>query len=283
MTHPSNSSPWEPVEAAFTATDAFVEGLHLRTYEPRNRVTPRLPLIMVHGGFQAAWVFSYWGPIFATLGWRALALSLRGHGSSWQPGNRDFAKTRVEDYADDVETLYRALGEDPLLLGHSLGGLVVQRVARRGIGKALVLVASVVSPQLLGRAPRPFFPEEAPLVFNAYTTEPVSQRHFYNDGLRVGALVDESMGPESPAALNDSGGGRLISPPDEISVPVLCVHGSRDVTAVPDARAVAALFGGTALEIPDCGHCVMLDGASHQAALLVDNWLKRHLWCSDNS
>ena len=238
---------------------------------------------MVHGGFQAAWVFSYWGPIFATLGWRALALSLRGHGRSWQPGDDVFAKTRVEDYADDVETLSRTLGEDPLLLGHSLGGLVVQRVARRGIGKAIVLVASVVSPQLLGRPPRPFFPEEAPLAFNAYTSEPVSQRHFYNDGLRVGALVDESMGRESPAALNDSGGGRLTSAPEDISVPVLSVHGSRDVTAVPDARAVAALFGGTALEIPDCGHCVMLDGASHQAALLVDDWLKRHLRSSDSS
>jgi pimeloyl-ACP methyl ester carboxylesterase len=47
----------------------------------------------------------------------------------------------VRDYADDVAALCKSLSAPPILIGHSMGGLVAQLAARRVTPKALVLLA----------------------------------------------------------------------------------------------------------------------------------------------
>jgi pimeloyl-ACP methyl ester carboxylesterase len=111
----------------------------------RKPRTARYPqrLLFVHGISVGAWI---WDenilPYFAEAGFEAYAVSLRGHGAS--QGHERIASWRLADYTRDVEQVARRIGEPLVLVGHSLGGAVVQNWVRTG-GKpaGMALLASV--------------------------------------------------------------------------------------------------------------------------------------------
>jgi pimeloyl-ACP methyl ester carboxylesterase len=99
----------------------------------------RPPVLFVHGAYSAAWIWEYFLNLFAERGYPAYALSLRGHGGS----EGDLASASFGDYVDDVELAAKAIDADPVLVGHSMGGLVVQHyLAHGGKAKAMVALAS---------------------------------------------------------------------------------------------------------------------------------------------
>ncbi len=68
---------------------------------------------------------------------RVLLLDLRGHGAS-AAGRDDFS---IEAFADDVTAVIAALGlERPIVVGHSMGGLVALELAARGVAHGAVLL-----------------------------------------------------------------------------------------------------------------------------------------------
>ena len=86
------------------------------------------PLLLVHGFTGAKEDFTEWLDQLAELGWHAVAMDQRGHGSSSQP-EEEHAYT-FEAYAIDLLALLDALGwETAVVLGHSMGGMVVQTAA----------------------------------------------------------------------------------------------------------------------------------------------------------
>jgi pimeloyl-ACP methyl ester carboxylesterase len=134
---------------------------------------------MVHGAFCGGWVFDAFRAPFEAAGLRVEAPDLRGHGPADRPG--DVAGLSMADYAADIAGLCRSLSEEdgspPVLLGHSMGGLVAQMAARRTPVSALVLLAPSAPWGVLGSsveeavtaaalplvAPTPFSPVEPDL------------------------------------------------------------------------------------------------------------------------
>ncbi len=51
-----------------------------------------------------------------------------------------FAKVGLKQIVDHYDAVIRALPEPPILMGHSIGGLVVQLLADRGLGAAVVAI-----------------------------------------------------------------------------------------------------------------------------------------------
>jgi hypothetical protein len=99
------------------------------------------PLLFVHGGWHAAWCWDeHFLDFFADAGYRAIALSLRGHGSS--PNARPLSQCSVADYVEDVCSVADGLPTSPVLIGHSMGGFLVQMyltgrsTAKGGCGSA---------------------------------------------------------------------------------------------------------------------------------------------------
>ena len=98
------------------------------------------PLLFVHGSSHAAWCWDeHFLPWFATEGFNAYAVSLRGHGKS--EGSDRLRWTSVSDYVDDVRSVALRLPGAPVLIGHSLGGLVVQKYLERYTASGAVLLA----------------------------------------------------------------------------------------------------------------------------------------------
>src|SRR5919199_2799216 len=113
----------------------------------------RPSILFVHGMFAGAWQFEGFQRHFAALGYSSHAINLRGHhGSRAVP---DLGKVSVLDYVNDALPIARALGR-PVVIGHSMGGLIAQKLAEAGAVTAAVLLCaaaprgiSILTPRLV--------------------------------------------------------------------------------------------------------------------------------------
>lgn len=102
----------------------------------------RPPLLFVHGAWHGAWCWDeHFLPYFAQHGWAAYALSLRGHGNS--EGRERLRWTRIREYVADVAQVAETLPRRPVVIGHSMGGCVVQRYLEMHEAPAAAILASV--------------------------------------------------------------------------------------------------------------------------------------------
>lgn len=125
-----------------TTTTTTIGGLELFSALPARPDASRPPLLFVHGAFAGGWMWAdTFMPRLAAAGWRCHALSLRGHGGS--AGRRNIDWHSIADYVDDVTAVIDHLGEEPVLIGHSMGGFVVQKYLERHTLPAAILVCSV--------------------------------------------------------------------------------------------------------------------------------------------
>ena len=96
------------------------------------------PLVFVHGYTGDITDWRHQLPAFSP-SFRVLIVDNRGHGQSEAPTDRSIYT--IDHFADDVEALLDKLGiERYHLLGHSMGGAVVQEIALRTEGRLLSLI-----------------------------------------------------------------------------------------------------------------------------------------------
>lgn len=114
------------------------------------------PLLFLHGAYTAAWCWQErYLPFFAAAGFHAHALSFSGHGGSRR---RDLLDSySIDDYAEDVAAAVAGLPTPPVLIGHSMGGFVVQKYLERHAAPAAVLMCSVPPQGLASSAVSMFF------------------------------------------------------------------------------------------------------------------------------
>ncbi len=99
------------------------------------------PLLFVHGGSHAAWCWDeHFLDFFANKGYRVLAPSLRGHGSS--PISTRLQTCSIADYVEDVCSVADNLTATPVVIGHSMGGFIVQKYLETHNAPAGVLITS---------------------------------------------------------------------------------------------------------------------------------------------
>ena len=115
--------------------------LEVITHEATGNAKPT-PVLFVHGSWSGAWCWAErFLPYFAAQGYNAHALSLRGHGAS--AGRERLRWARLRDYVADVAQVAGRLPAAPVLVGHSMGGLIVQKYLESHPAPLGVLLASV--------------------------------------------------------------------------------------------------------------------------------------------
>ncbi len=98
-------------------------------------------IVMIHGMYCASWCWEKYIPYFEERGWRCIAPTLRHHEQMpGEPPPPELGTTSLLDYASDLEALTNTLDEPPILMGHSMGGLLAQIVATRTNPRAVVLL-----------------------------------------------------------------------------------------------------------------------------------------------
>ena len=108
------------------------------------------PVLLLHGGGQTRHAWRRTAESLASIGWRAIALDLRGHGDSEWPEDGDYDP---QHFAADLQAVARSLREPPAVVGASLGGmmaLTAQRLATAQLFSAVVLVDIVPTMERAG-------------------------------------------------------------------------------------------------------------------------------------
>ncbi len=97
------------------------------------------PVLLIHGAFCGPWSLEGLQQKFEDAGYSVPAPALRFHDQPRPPAA--LGTTGLADYAADLEEEIKALGEAPILVGHSMGGLLAQMLATRVETRGLILLA----------------------------------------------------------------------------------------------------------------------------------------------
>lgn len=90
-------------------------------------------LVMIHGMMGGAWCWDDYKRYFEDKGYRCVTPVLRYHNMNprGKPDPR-LRSTGLLDYAADLEREIKKMDEPPVLVGHSMGGLLAQILGGRG-------------------------------------------------------------------------------------------------------------------------------------------------------
>ena len=245
--------------------------------------TRKPPLLFVHGGYCDAWCWEpYFLPWFASRGYPSYALSLRGHGASG--GAPMLFMAGLDDYEADVEHVAGGLDAPPILIGHSMGAAVVERIVAKRPVRGAALLAPVPPSGLLPTAAR-LAAQNPEYMMQMSGLDPArlssamltTLRPFYFSPDVAPQILAEAvnhLNAESPRALID------LSLRLHWALPVanhrpLCVLGAEgDRICTPDdVRATAAHHGVTATIVPGLAHMMMLERQWRTAAEALERWL----------
>ncbi len=111
------------------------------------------PLLFIHGMLHGAWCWDvHFLDCFAQRGCAAHAVSLRGHGES--DGRDRLRWTRIADYVEDGANAVCQRPSPPILIGHSMGGFVIQKYLEGHDCPGAALLSSPPPAELLGTTVR---------------------------------------------------------------------------------------------------------------------------------
>ena len=116
--------------------------MQLEVIANAENATRPAPILFVHGAWHAAWCWENFLPYFAKQGYASYAVSLRGHGAS-EGREKIRWHSAAHGYVADVAQIAQTLSRPPILVGHSVGGYVVQKYLETHTAAAGVLLASV--------------------------------------------------------------------------------------------------------------------------------------------
>ncbi len=91
-------------------------------------------IVMIHGANEGAWCFDTFKEVFEGLGWTCHAPDLIGHGTKAVDGGKNLVGVGMADYRAELEAFLETVPPRPVLLGHSMGGVLAQQLAARGLG-----------------------------------------------------------------------------------------------------------------------------------------------------
>jgi pimeloyl-ACP methyl ester carboxylesterase len=253
--------------------------LEVITREPVNGSRSPTSLLCVHGGYHGAWCWDeHFLPYFAAQGYEARALGLRGHGRS--DGHESINRWRIADYVEDVARVAAGLSSAPVLIGHSLGGIVVQKYLETRPAPAAALLASSPLRGMMGASARMMLRYPLPilktfLTFNMLHARPAFEEVFFSAEVpreKVRAYFAR-MGNESFWAFMDI--LMFDKPkPERIKTPMLVVGGQHDSSIPPSVNEALASAYGTTLETFPVAHDVMLEPYWERVASRIVAWLR---------
>lgn len=242
------------------------------------------PILFVHGMWHAAWCWlENFQPYFAQHGYKTHAISLRGHGAS--DGRDQLRMVPLADFVTDLAHVINQLESSPILVGHSMGGMVIQKYLETHQAPAAVMLGSAPPKGLLPatlrsarRHPFNFLKVNFTFNLNHNIGKLVHYQEFFfsnniasKDLKRYYDIVqvqDESMRAYLDMMFMD------LPQPEKVNTNMLVLGATDDnLISTSEVRATAKAYNAQAEFFPDMGHAMMLDNGWQSVADRIINWL----------
>lgn len=248
-------------------------------------------VFMIHGMWGSPWHWDNYRRIFEAEGYRCIAITLPYHDMDPEdvPDPR-LGTASLLDYADALEREIKLLDEKPIVIGHSMGGLLAQILGARGLATALVLISPTspagimaITPSLIYRSwriharwgfwkkpMRQTFSEAAYLILNLLPEKEqkeIYSRFVYESGRVACEIFYWFFDSRGASRVNES----------KVTRPVLVIVGAQDrATPASLVRRIAKKYQAvsTYREFENHAHWILGEPQWQEVAEYVVGWLK---------
>jgi len=243
--------------------------------------THATPLLFVHGAWHGAWCWENVLPYAAEHGYEAHALSLRGHGRS--EGRSGIRWYSTGNYVADLSQVVHSLSSSPVLIGHSMGGYIVQKHLESQSAPAAVLLASIPTVGILGMFLRwfrrhPVSILKTLLLLNPWymvSTPAQAKEVFFSDDFPDEKFLEYYSGIQAESVIMALEASLLHLPrPRKVQTPLLVIGAENDcIFTVAEQRKTAQAYNTEATLYPHTAHDMMLEPGWQTITDHILNWL----------
>jgi alpha-beta hydrolase superfamily lysophospholipase len=243
------------------------------------------PILFIPGLFHGAWCYEeHFVPWFQGRGYEAVALKLRRDGQHHAPGLRTMS---IKDYVADLAAAAAGMPSPPVLVGHSMGGFVIQKYLEDHDAPAAVLLASAPPYGILraglgeaAKHPLRMLAATATLsVYGLIKTPDRARDLFFSDGLddELVRKYQEQMTDDSFRVFLELVGFMRpdVGKINARRVPMLVLRG--DVDRSISWRYVAdtaKTYGAEIVRFPGQAHNLMLEPEWQKVAERIDSFVR---------
>ena len=250
-------------------------------------------MVMIHGMWGGGWYWGKYKEFFEGKGYHCITPTLRFHDMNpKEPPNAQLGTTSLFDYAEDLQKEIDRLDTLPILMGHSMGGLLAQILGSRGLAKALVLLApasprgiNALTPSVIKcfwsgikwgfwrRPMRPTFEEAVysmPQLLTVEEQRGLFDKFVYESGRAACEIGFWFLDPKRATKVDES----------RITCPVLVIAGANDrITPALVVRKVADKYRAvsTYKEFTNHAHWVIGGPSWQEIAEYISDWLNQTL------
>src|SRR4051794_18527492 len=237
------------------------------------------PLVLfLHGAFTTHECFRGWLREFETRGWRSIAASLRGR-LGVPPRNAE--GVTLEQHLEDARGIVDALGETPAIVGHSVGGLLAQKLAEEGRCRAAVLMSPAPPWNLVPQADT--VPALAPMLPSIVLGRPVRPSYWSAVRIILNRLpqpdrrrIYDSLAYKSGICFREALAGSVRVDCSKIRVPLRVIGASDDRVISPAlARTIADCYSAELTVLDAHAHWFLEEPGWEAVASDVAAWLAR--------
>lgn len=250
----------------------------------------RPPIVFIHGMWCSPEVFDPYRKFFTDLGYECHVPPLRHHAEQKQPLEA-VGRLSILDYANDLEAFIRTLPQKPIIIGHSMGGLLAQVLCARDlVDKAVLLCPAspagihALKPSVLKtfigvmarwafwRKPQKLSPATARYaLFNRLSGQTAQDAYLqmrYESGRAAFEIGMWLIDPNKATRVN----------PAEVTQPLLVVSGEDDrITPASINKKVAARYRHAEYRCyPKHAHWLISEPGWEVIARDVADWLQEH-------
>lgn len=262
-------------------------------------MTPDRPVVFIHGLWLHATSWTPWLEMFSTAGYHASAPGWPGEPDTVEDARQNpeaIADHGIDDVVEHFAGIIATLPAPPILIGHSFGGMIAQKLLGQGLAAAAVAIDAA---QIKGVLPLPLSALKSTLpvfknpanrhrgvsltaeqfryAFGNAISEEESQDLFERwsvpaPGKPLFEAAAANFNPHSPAKVDTA---------NELRGPLLLITGGKDHT-VPESvtRATLKQYRHSdavtdLLEFPDRAHSLTIDSGWPDVADASLTWLQK--------
>ena len=247
-------------------------------------------IFMIHGMWGAAWHWENYQRVFEAAGYRCIVPTLPYHDMDPHsiPDSR-LGTASLLDYAEALEQEILQLDEKPIIMGHSMGGLLAQILGARDLAETLVLLNPASPAGLFNLTPsvirsfwsiqttwgfwkKPIRQTFSEAVYSVLHLLPENEqkeaysKYVYESGRAACEIGYWFFDPQQASRVDES----------KVTCPVLVIAGSLDrIVPASVVRRVARKYKAvsTYKEFENHGHWVVGEPGWEEVAEYVAGWL----------
>jgi pimeloyl-ACP methyl ester carboxylesterase len=241
-------------------------------------------VLLLHGACFGAWCWKEnLMPWFSQQGYDVFSMSLRNHGRSEKKGSLKFR--RIREYVEDLTTVVNQLNGPLYLVGHSMGGFIIQHYLSKqpaATVKKAVLLCSIpptgawrITLKTLLFHPLTFLKANLTWSLAPIFTHPQRARKF----MFSPTFPEERFQQVLEQIQDESYLGYLdtlflhLPHPEKVTTPVMVIGGEKDYLFPPsDVHVTAQAYHTNALLVKDAAHNFFMEDGWEDVAVKMEEF-----------